>query len=220
MCGCGRTSIPRPAGRRAGPNSSTKMNGPTIVRCRPGSVRLTLKSPRSWVTGVIDCRTEVSTVATWLSRSGCSDRQRMDSRLHQVAERGIDHPLAFEAVLFRERRALDAQGEMAFACRIVTAVPAMLLAVVDEFDQRRRKRRVEAGEHFSRHRSAFSRVHAAYIMGFDGKQAIQDARAGRGGAGAVRGPRLRRARRIQGAASASQFRRARRLALSVSRPRP
>src|SRR5260221_2650383 len=53
MCGCGRTSIPRPAGSRAGPNSSTKMKGPTIVRCRPGSVRLTLKSPRSCVTGVM-----------------------------------------------------------------------------------------------------------------------------------------------------------------------
>src|SRR5690349_3809475 len=63
MCGCGRTSMPRPAGSRAGPNSSTKMNGPTIVRSRAGSVRLTLKSPRSCVTGVITCSNAVSIVA-------------------------------------------------------------------------------------------------------------------------------------------------------------
>src|SRR4051794_15841959 len=63
MCGCGRTSMPRPAGSRAGPNSSTKMNGPTIVRCRPGNVRLTLKSPRSCVTGVMTCSNAASTVA-------------------------------------------------------------------------------------------------------------------------------------------------------------
>src|SRR5690349_11714350 len=63
MCGCGRTSMPCPAGSRAGPNSSTKMKGPTIVLSRLGSVRLTLKAPRSWVTGAIVWRTGVSIVA-------------------------------------------------------------------------------------------------------------------------------------------------------------
>src|SRR6476659_1022386 len=69
MCGCGRTSMPCPAGRRAGPNSSTKMKGPTIVRGLDGKVRFTLKSPRSCVTGVITCSNAVSTVAIILSTS-------------------------------------------------------------------------------------------------------------------------------------------------------
>ena len=53
ICGCGRTSMPWPASRRAGPNWSTKMNGPTMVRVRAGSARRTLKSPRSCVTGTM-----------------------------------------------------------------------------------------------------------------------------------------------------------------------
>jgi len=64
----------------------------------------------------------------------------MDSGVHEVAERGIDHPLAFDTALAREGRAFDPQAEVAFAGRIVTAVPSMLLAVVDELDQRWRKR--------------------------------------------------------------------------------
>ena len=75
---------------------------------------------------------------------------------HQVAERGIDHSLAFDTVLAREGRAFDAQAEMAFAGRVVAAVAAVLLAVVGELDPRRRKRRVEPAEHFSRDRSGFS----------------------------------------------------------------
>ena len=31
MCGCGRTSIPVPGAKRAGPMWSKKMNGPTIL---------------------------------------------------------------------------------------------------------------------------------------------------------------------------------------------
>ena len=44
---------PLAGGSRAGPNWSTKMNGPTMVRSPRGSARRTLKAPRSWVTGVI-----------------------------------------------------------------------------------------------------------------------------------------------------------------------
>ena len=62
MCGCGRTSIPSPTLSTAGPIWSKKMNGPTIVRGRDGSVRWTLKPPKSCVTGVIVCRIRSSLV--------------------------------------------------------------------------------------------------------------------------------------------------------------
>ena len=58
----------------------------------------------------------------------------MDSLPHKVPERGIDHSLPFDTVLAREGWGFDAQAEMAFAGRVVTAVPPMLLAVVGEFD--------------------------------------------------------------------------------------
>src|SRR5260221_6840380 len=192
--GCGRPSTRGPAGSRAGPNSSTKMKGPTIVRCFPGSVRLTLKSPRSCVTGVIVCRIEVSTVAIMALRGTCSDRQRVDSALHQGTERRIDHPLSFDTILSGEGRAFDGQGEVALAGGIVATVTAVLLAVVRQLDPRRRKRRIEKAEHFGRDRTGFSSVHWPYIMGLNGDEAIEAPRTGRGGAGEVRRPRLRRAR--------------------------
>ena len=58
----------------------------------------------------------------------------MDPLAHQVAERGIDHPLAFDTVLAGKGRTFDRQGEVAFAGRIVAAVAAVLLAVVDQLD--------------------------------------------------------------------------------------
>jgi len=54
---------------------------------------------------------------------------------------------------------------MTFAGGIVTAVPAMLLAVVGQFDPRWRKRRIEAPEHFSRDGSGGGCVHLSYIRG-------------------------------------------------------
>ena len=53
MCGCGRTSIAVPGASCAGPNWSTKMNGPTMVRPRVGSTRRTVNWPRSWLTGAM-----------------------------------------------------------------------------------------------------------------------------------------------------------------------
>src|SRR4051812_19224478 len=155
MCGCGRTSMPRPAGSRAGPNSSTKMNGPTIVRCFDGSARFTLKSPRSCVTGAIVWITPFSMVAIRLSRGCRSDRQCVDSAFHQIAEGGIDHALPLHTVFARERRAFDLQREVTLAFRIVAAVAAMLLAVVGQLQPRGQKRRTEASEHFSCDRSSF-----------------------------------------------------------------
>ncbi len=58
----------------------------------------------------------------------------MDSSFHQVAERSIDQPLAFDTILAREIRTFDPQTEVALASRIISAVPAVLLAVVDQLD--------------------------------------------------------------------------------------
>ena len=59
----------------------------------------------------------------------------MDSGLHQVTERGIDHPLSFDTALSDECRTLNAKRKVAFAGRIVAAVAAMLLTIVDELDR-------------------------------------------------------------------------------------
>src|SRR3954454_6150274 len=125
-----------------------------------------------------------------LSRSGCFDRQRMNSGLHQVPQGGIDHPLSFDTALPPEGRAFDAEREVTFAGGVVATMAAVLLAVVSKLDAARRKRRVEAGEHFSRDRTGFSSVHGAYIVGFDGNEAITTAWAGGRSAGEVRRSRL------------------------------
>ena len=51
ICGCGRTSMPLPGANSAGPIWSKNMKGPTILSGKPGSSRLTSKSPRSLVWG-------------------------------------------------------------------------------------------------------------------------------------------------------------------------
>src|SRR3569623_2884864 len=63
MCGCGRTSMPVPTSRCAGPIWSKNRNGPTMVRGLDGKVRWTLKPPRSCVVGVIVCSTKSSSTA-------------------------------------------------------------------------------------------------------------------------------------------------------------
>ena len=74
--------------------------------------------------------------------SGCRglDRQSVHSLIQQIAERRMDQALAVDPRLAGEGRAFDAQREMALARWIVTAVAAMLLAVVDQLDMARRKR--------------------------------------------------------------------------------
>ena len=56
----------------------------------------------------------------------------MNPRIEQVAERMIDHPLALDPRLAGERRAFDDQAEMALAGRVMAAMAAVLLAVVDQ----------------------------------------------------------------------------------------
>ena len=130
------------------------------------------------------------------------DREGMDPPMHQVTKRGVDHALTLHPALAGEGRAFDVEAEMTFAGRIMPAVTAVFLAVVDQFDPCRRKRRDEAREHFSRDRSGSLVRHHYYIVGFNGDKAIQDARTGRRGEGALRGPRLRQSGRVQGAAPA------------------
>src|SRR5262245_13235553 len=52
MCGCGRTSMPAPAGKATGPMWSRKMNGPTVRWGKPGSTRRTTRPPMSRVWGL------------------------------------------------------------------------------------------------------------------------------------------------------------------------
>src|SRR5262249_53193395 len=115
---------------------------------------------------------------------------------HEGPERRINHPLALDAVLADKGRTLDFQGEVTLSGRIVAAMPAMLLAVVAELDTGRRQRGVEAREHFGRDRTGSLDVHCPYIGGFNGDEAIQDARTGRRGEGALRRPRMSAPRRI------------------------
>ena len=58
---------------------------------------------------------------------------------------------------------------MAFAGRVVTAVAAMLLAVIDQIDARRRKRCGQTGNHFRCDRTGFLGVHWTYIEGLGSK---------------------------------------------------
>ena len=102
----------------------------------------------------------------------------MDPFAHQIAERCIDQSLPIDSVLSDKNRTFDAQLEVAFAFRIVAAVTAMLLALVDELYPGWRKRRIEPAKHFSCDRTGSLCVHLPYIEGFDDNEAIQDARAG------------------------------------------
>src|SRR4051794_20961385 len=109
---------------------------------------------------------------------------------------------------------------MALAGGVVAAVAAVSLAIVHEFDADRRKRRVEPAEHFNRYGTGVRSVHCPYIGRFDGNASVQIARPGGGGEGALRGPRMPRARRVQGAAGAVRFRWPGELAVPVPRTRP
>src|SRR5436190_7914900 len=120
----------------------------------------------------------------------------MDAFAHQVAERGIDEPLAVDAGLAGEGRAFDQQREMAFAGRVVAAVAAVLLALVDKLDPGRAKRRIEPRKHFGCDGAGALRVHRSYIGAFYGIASVENARAGRRGTGAMRSSRLRLARRV------------------------
>src|SRR3569623_3093718 len=62
MCGCGRTSMPVPTSRCAGPIWSKFRNGPSLVRGVDDRVRWTLKPPRSCGVGVIGCSTKSSSM--------------------------------------------------------------------------------------------------------------------------------------------------------------
>ncbi len=90
----------------------------------------------------------------------------MDALFHELAERRIDETLLLDTRFASEVRALDDEAEVAFARGIIAAVAAVLLAVVDQFDPRRLKRRVEATKHFSRDGTGFLGLHRAYIGGF------------------------------------------------------
>src|SRR5690348_15351457 len=110
----------------------------------------------------------------------------MDPLAHQIAEGSIDHPLPFDAAPPFEPSALDIQREMELARGYVAAVPAMLLAVVDQLDGRWRKRRVEAAKHLCRDGTGAFDVHRPYIEGFNDIETRQASWTGGRGEGEVR----------------------------------
>ena len=55
----------------------------------------------------------------------------MNALARNIAQRPIDHPLAFEAALVRKGGGFDHDGEMRFAAAVVTRMAGMLRAVVD-----------------------------------------------------------------------------------------
>ncbi len=87
----------------------------------------------------------------------------MHALLEQVAQCGMDHALHFDARLAGEGGAFDHQAEMGFARRVVAAVPAVLLAVIDQRQDGRRQRRLETAAHLGGDRSGGSFVHWLYI---------------------------------------------------------
>src|SRR5687767_12373803 len=94
----------------------------------------------------------------------------MHPLVEQIAERMMDQPLALDARLAGKGRAFDPQGEMAFACRVVAAVTAVRLAVVDQLDPAGPKRRLQPPQHFTCDRTGGRSVHAAYIERFDKRE--------------------------------------------------
>jgi len=89
----------------------------------------------------------------------------MDALAEQVAKRGVDGTLAFEAGLAREGRGFDDDREVALAAAVVTRMAAMLRAVVDHLEVRRGERGIEAGGDFGGDRAGESAWHCPYIVG-------------------------------------------------------
>lgn len=89
----------------------------------------------------------------------------MDAFLQEIAERGIDGALAFEAGLAGEGGGFDDDGEMAFAAAVMAGMAAMPVAVVDHLEARRGEGGVEAGRDFGGDGAGESRWHRAYISG-------------------------------------------------------
>ena len=67
----------------------------------------------------------------------------MDALVKQVAERVVHHALSLDTRLAGKCGTFDLEREVTFPFGIISAVPAMLLAVVDELDAAGRKRRME-----------------------------------------------------------------------------
>ena len=87
----------------------------------------------------------------------------MNPLAHQVAQRGIDPALAFDATETCERGAFDGQREMALAARVVAGVPNMLVTLVFQVEPAGVQRGGEPLDHFAGDRSCGGGAHRAYI---------------------------------------------------------
>jgi hypothetical protein len=90
----------------------------------------------------------------------------VDAFGEQVGQGLVDHALAGDAALPFEGVADHADGEVAFAARIVAGMAAMFLAVVDHVERGRGKGGKQPLFDFGRDRPLRSMVHRAYIAAF------------------------------------------------------
>lgn len=109
----------------------------------------------------------------------------MNPVAHQLAQRGIDLALAFNAVETGKGRTLDTQREMAFAARIMAGMPDVLMALILQMKAGGGQRGGQPLDHFAGDRSGGSLLHRTYIgefkaRGTSGDTANQMAWADRG----------------------------------------
>ena len=145
--------------------------------------------------------------------------------MHQVAKRRIDFALPGDAVQAGEGGALDDQGEMAFAARIVAGMPDMLVALVFQVQPSGRQGGGQPVDHLACNGSGGSFGHHSYIEAFEesdtsGDAAIKMAWAGGRSGNALLRARLRGGGRVSCRADAVGLGRTGPLAVAVPRPCP
>jgi hypothetical protein len=104
----------------------------------------------------------------------------MDPVADQLAQRGMDHALPLDPALAGKSRAFDHQREVAFAGRVVAAMPAMLLAIIDQLEPCRCKRRAEQAAHLDRDGAGGGLAHWPYIEAMASKASKWHGRVERG----------------------------------------
>src|SRR5688500_10288187 len=99
----------------------------------------------------------------------------MDPLVHEIAERRVDSALSVDAVQPGEGWTFDRQRKMAFAARIVTGVPDMLVTLIFELQKGRRQRRGQPLDHLAGNGSGSSIRHGSYIEVFEERDTSGDA---------------------------------------------
>lgn len=99
----------------------------------------------------------------------------MDAIAQQIGQRMIDEAVPLDAILSRKCGGNDLDGEMAFAARIMTAMAAMLDAVVDHGEPLGRQSGLQQMFDLDGDRAGGSLCHHSYIAWFYGESCVADA---------------------------------------------